>query len=125
MRKSLSLQQFDWFGRYRTKHRGKDVDDRGELPDGTEFRGVDGLRGVLVDRRLDDLVFQITRKMLTYAIGRQLEYYDELAVRKIIDRLKSDEHRFRTLIHAIVQSYPFRYKKNRVTQTATLSPKQP
>jgi len=63
--------------------------------------------------------------MLAYALGRQLEYYDELAVRQIIARLTSDQYRFRTLIHAIVQSYPFRYKKKREAQTATLSPKQP
>ncbi len=107
----FSLQQFDWFGRYRTKHRGKDVDDRGELPDGTEFRGVDGLRGVLVDRRLDDLVFQITRKMLTYAIGRQLEYYDEATVREIVAAVQDDDRKLQTLIREIVHSDTFRMKQ--------------
>jgi len=107
----FSLEQFDWFGRYRTKRRGHDVDDRGELPDGTEFRGVDGLRGVLVERRLDDLVFQITRKMLTYAIGRQLEYYDEATVREIVAAVQADDRKLKTLIREIVHSDTFRMKQ--------------
>ena len=50
--------------------------------------------------------------MLAYALGRQLEYYDEPAVRKILAQLEADDYRFQTLIKAIVNSYPFLYKKN-------------
>ena len=50
--------------------------------------------------------------MLSYAVGRQLEYYDELAVRKIILAVEKDGYRLRTLIHKVVQSYPFRYKQH-------------
>ena len=121
----FSLENYDWFGRFKTRSRRRPVDATGQFPDGTKFTGPAGLKKVIVEKRLDDLTRQLTQKMLAYALGRQLEYYDELAVRQIISRLTSDQYRFRTLIHAIVQSYPFRYKKNRVAQTATLSPKQP
>ena len=121
----FSLENYDWFGRFKRRHRRRQIDATGQLPDGTRFTGPAGLKTVVVEKRMDDLTRQLTKKMLAYALGRQLEYYDELAVRQIIARLTSDQHRFRTLIHAIVQSYPFRYKKNREAQTATLSPKQP
>ena len=50
--------------------------------------------------------------MLSYALGRQLDYYDEPAIRGIIARLEADEYRFHTLLQAVVESYPFQYKKN-------------
>lgn len=121
----FSLENYDWFGRFKTRARRRPIDATGQLPDGTKFTGPAGLKKVILEKRLDDLTRQLTQKMLAYALGRQLEYYDELAVRQIIARLTSDQYRFRTLIHAIVQSYPFRYKKTRGAQTATLSPKQP
>lgn len=108
----FSMENFDWFGRWREKDRGKPVDADGELPDGTKFTGTTGLKEIILERRFDDLTRQITRKMLSYALGRQLEYYDELAVRGIVDELERDEFKVQTLIQSIVTSYPFQYKKN-------------
>jgi len=50
--------------------------------------------------------------MLSYALGRQLEYYDEPAIRKIVTAVSADEDRMRTLILEIVNSYPFQFKMN-------------
>ena len=50
--------------------------------------------------------------MLAYSLGRQLEYYDEPAIREIIAVLEKNEYRFQTLIQEVVSSYPFQYKKN-------------
>jgi len=113
----FSLERFDWFGRTVKRRRGKPVDDIGKLPNGTEFQGPAGLKDVIVRERLPDLVRQVARKMLSYALGRQLEYYDEPAVRKIIQAVTNDEYRFRTLVYGIVESYPFRYKKNPAGET--------
>ncbi len=84
----------------------------GSLPDGTPFTGPAGLKQALLDTRHDDLVRQTVSKMLAYALGRQLEYYDEPAVRTIIARLEADDYRFQTLLQAVVESYPFQYKKH-------------
>ena len=84
----------------------------GTLPSGTTFDGPVGLKRTLLGERHDDLVRQTSTKMLAYALGRQLEYYDEPAVRKILAQLEADDYRFQTLIKAIVNSYPFLYKKN-------------
>ena len=83
----------------------------GSLPSGTAFDGPAGLKRSLLEERHDDLVRQTASKMLAYALGRQLEYYDEPALRKIIAALEADGYRFQTLVKEIVASYPFQYKK--------------
>ena len=90
----------------------KAIDAAGSLPNGTTFTGPAGLKRALLDHRHDDLVRQVVSKMLSYALGRQLEYYDEPAVRKILAALEADEYRFQTLLRSVVLSYPFQYKKN-------------
>ena len=89
----------------------------GSLPDGTAFAGPAGLKRALLEHRHDDLVRQVVSKMLAYALGRQLEYYDEPAVRTIIAALEADGYRFQTLLQEIAASYPFQYKKNRPEET--------
>ena len=100
---------------YRNIHRVIAAD--GALPDGTPFVGPAGLKRALLEHRHDDLVRQVTSRMLAYALGRQLEYYDEPAVRTIVAALEADGFRFQTLLQEIVASYPFQYKKNRADET--------
>lgn len=107
----LSLEKFDWFGRYRERYERGRIDDSGSLPTGESFAGLQGLKKVIVETRSDDLVRQVASKMLSYALGRQLEYYDEPAIRTIIERISAEENRFQPLIHQIVASYPFQYKQ--------------
>ena len=87
------------------------ISAKGTLPNGTPFAGPAELKQVLLEERHDDLVRQIVSKMLSYALGRQLEYYDEPAVRTIIKHLEANDYGFQTLIKSVVDSYPFRYKK--------------
>ena len=108
----FGLENFDFFGRYRTRNRRQVIDSKGRLPDGTEFRGVDELTEALVTHRHDDLVHQVTRKMLSYSLGRQLEYYDEAAIIRIGKALEANEFRMKTLIKQVVLSYPFQYKQH-------------
>jgi hypothetical protein len=110
----FSLEGYDFFGRARSGRRGprSSPDVRGQLPNGTTFEGLQGLKQVIVQQRLDDLCKQVSRKLLSYALGRQLEYYDEPALSKIVAAVERDEYRFQTLIHEIVDSYPFQYKQS-------------
>jgi len=108
----LSLENFDWFGRWRTRVRGRRIEAEVRLPDGTEFEGPAGLKRMIVQQRMDDLAAQTTRKMLAFALGRQLEYYDEKTVRGIVGAWKQDDYRMQSLITRIVTSYPFQYKRN-------------
>ena len=90
------------------------IEAGGALPGGPAFDGPAGLKRTLLAERHDDLVRQTASKMLAYALGRQLEYYDEPALRTIIAALEADGYRFRTLVKGIVDSYPFQYKKRQL-----------
>ena len=107
----FALEEFEWFGRYQPTRRGKRVDTTGKLPGGSTFRGLAGLSRTIVDERIDDLSMQLSRKMLSYALGRQLEYYDEATVRDLVSELSDHDRRLRTLIHAIVQNETFQMKQ--------------
>ena len=102
----FGLESYAEFGQWRDG-----IDDRGTLPSGAKFRGPAGLKLALIDERLDDLGSQAIRKMLAYALGRQLEFYDEATVKEIAARLKPTGYRFGDLVLAITESYPFTMKR--------------
>ena len=77
------------------------------MPEGAEFTGLVELSDVLVKERIHDLTEQICRRMFSYALGRQLEYFDESTVRDLVERVNGDDRRIRSLIHAIVMSDTF------------------
>jgi hypothetical protein len=109
----LSLENFDFFGRWRTKagRRGGEIDSTGQLPGGSTFTGPAGLKQVIVEEKLDELVRQLSKKMLSFALGRQLEWYDEPAIRELTTAMAENDNRFQTLIFAIANSYPFQHKR--------------
>lgn len=107
----FALEEFEWFGRYRPQREGKRVDTIGMLPNGTEVNGLRGLAATLVAEQSEDLGEQLTRKLLAYALGRQLEYFDEALVRALTNSLNSDKGRVNTLIRAITQSETFLNKQ--------------
>ena len=72
----FSLENFDLDGRWRTTDGTSPIDASGQLVDGTRLTGVNDLRAALLSRS-DAFVTSLTEKLLTYALGRRLEYYDE------------------------------------------------
>ena len=108
----FGLQSFDAIGRWRNEEAGKPVDSSGVMPDGREFDGPVELKQVLLERK-DEFVKNLCARMLSYALGRKLEYYDEAAVRRIFDEVKNDDYRAGSLIRAVVGSYPFRYRDSK------------
>jgi hypothetical protein len=77
----------------------------GVFPDGSKFQGAAGLKNMLLQS--DRFVPTVTEKLLTYALGRGLEYYDAPAVRAIVRNGARDDYRFSSMIAGIVQSPPF------------------
>ncbi len=102
----FALENFDSLGKWRTVSDGAPIDAAAALPDGTQFQGVAGLRTLLVSHR-DDFVRTFTEKLLAYAVGRGVEYYDRPAVRKITREAAADNYRWSALIAGIVKSTPF------------------
>ena len=108
----LALENFDAVGRWReTDASGEPLDVSGELPDGTRFMGVAELKQALLANP-EPFLRTLTEKLLTYALGRGLEYTDAPAVRKIVRDAASREHRFSALVLGIVKSVPFRQRRS-------------
>jgi mono/diheme cytochrome c family protein len=103
----FALENFDAIGRWRdVDESAQVVDTSGMLPDGTEFNGVGELRAALLTPPTR-FVTTLSEKLLTYALGRGLEYYDAPAVRKVVRDTADDNYRFASLIVEIVKSLPF------------------
>ncbi len=106
----FSLENFDAIGQWRDIDAdGQPVDALGALPGAAEHRGVDGLEDALL-RRPELFAGTLTENLLTFALGRGVEYYDAPAVRKIVSDAQRDEYRFSTLILGIVKSVPFQMR---------------
>jgi hypothetical protein len=88
------------------------IDASGVLPDGTTFAGPDEFRQALLTRR-DDFIRTFTEKLLTYALGRGLEYYDAPAIRRIKREAAPSNYRWSSVVQAIVKSPPFQMRRSR------------
>ena len=106
----FSLENFDLIGEYRDEDGGVPVNATGKLADGTALNGPASLRKALLDRR-DAVAATATEKLLTYALGRRVEYFDMPAVRAIVRDAARQEYRFSSLITGIVKSVPFTMKR--------------
>lgn len=108
----FSLENFDGIGTWRSAEGGTPVDASATLPDGTSFEGPDGLRDLLLGQ--EELFAEtVTEKLLTYALGRGVEYYDRPAVREIARKAASNDYRWSALIQGIVESTPFQMRRSR------------
>jgi hypothetical protein len=107
----FALENFDAIGRWRTTDAGIAVDAAAVLADQTTtFEGPAGLRRVLLSRS-EQFVETVTEKLLTYALGRGLEYYDRPVVRAITRDAEADDYRWSSLILGVVDSTPFRMRR--------------
>ena len=106
----FSLEHYDAVGAFRTQDVGRPVDSSARMPDGAEFDGLGGLQKILLDHK-DEFAHAFTERLLTYALGRGLEYYDQPTVRAIAHAAVLDDYRIRTIILGIVKSEPFNFRR--------------
>ena len=108
----FALESFDAIGRYRQVDEWfNEIDTSGVLPDGTAFDGAAELREALVQQP-ERFVSTFTEKLMTYALGRGLEYYDMPAVRKIVREAEASDYHMQSIIIGIVNSYPFLHRRS-------------
>jgi hypothetical protein len=107
----FALENFDALGRWRMLEEGKAVDASGGLPDGSRFSGVDGLETGLLNRP-EIFTSTLTEKLLTFALGRGVEFHDAPAVRKIVREAKTNEYRFSSIVVGITKSTPFTMRRS-------------
>jgi Protein of unknown function (DUF1592)/Protein of unknown function (DUF1588)/Protein of unknown function (DUF1587)/Protein of unknown function (DUF1585)/Protein of unknown function (DUF1595)/Cytochrome C oxidase, cbb3-type, subunit III len=108
----FALENFDAVGHWRTSDEGASIDPSGTLFNGARVDGPAALRQMLLSRP-EVFVGVMTEKLLTYALGRGLEYYDMPAVRKIVRDAAGQDFRFSSLVLGIVNSAPFEMKMRR------------
>jgi hypothetical protein len=108
----FALEPFDAIGQARTRDEGGAIDASGQLVDGTVIDGPVALRRALA-RRSERFVSTLSEKLLTYALGRGLDYYDRPAVRTIVREASYRDQRFSALVLGIVKSVPFQMTEAR------------
>lgn len=122
----FALENFDATGAWRTEDSGNPIDASGQLVDGTQLNGPASLRQALLNYS-DQYVRTVTERLLTYALGRGVEYYDMPVVRAIDHEAARNNYRFSSLVMGIVKSEPFRMNmkvKEGAPQLASTSPNQ-
>lgn len=105
----FSLEKFDPLGRVRQLDRGLEIDDSARLPEGTEFRGISGLRTVVLERR-DEFAANLCRRLAGYALCRSLDRFDDCVIDRCLEKLKQNEWRSGVVLEEIILSYPFRHR---------------
>jgi hypothetical protein len=103
----FSLEPFDGIGLRRTLDENQAIDPKSKVYDGTEIDGPVGLRKWLVSKYSDQFVEVAAEKLLTYALGRGVEYQDMPLVRSISHDASKQDNRFSALVMAVVKSKPF------------------
>jgi hypothetical protein len=107
----FGLENFDPTGKWRAvDEMYVPIDASGNLPDGTKFGGAPELRAVLV-KRPERFVSALTEKLLTYALGRGVEYYDMPAVRKIVKDAAASRYQLSNIVLGITRSMPFQMRR--------------
>ncbi len=106
----LALENFDVTGAWRIRDNMVPVDSTGTLYDGTKMKGPAGLREALL-KHSDTLIRNFTENLMSYALGRRVEYYDEPTVRAIARKAAQNDNRFSEFVFGIVNSAAFQMAK--------------
>jgi hypothetical protein len=106
----LALENFDAIGRWRSQMPGgAPIDASGAMPDGTKFDGPSELRQLLV-RNPEQFAIVVAEKLLTYALGRGIEFYDAPAVRQITRGAAANNYSMSSLVMGVIKSTPFQMR---------------
>lgn len=108
----FGFENYDAVGAWREKDESGPLDTKATLPDGREFNGAVEFKQILMERK-DEFVRNLIEKMLTYALGRGVEFFDAPTVRAIQAEMAKNDYTLSTLVAEIAKSYPFLHRRNR------------
>jgi hypothetical protein len=106
----FALENFDAIGQWRTIDAHAPIDASAVLVDGTAFSGPAELKKVLLDRR-EQVVRTVAENLMTYALGRGVEYYDQPSIRQIVREAAASQYRWSAIMLGIVKSPPFQMRR--------------
>jgi mono/diheme cytochrome c family protein len=107
----FSLENFDGIGAWRTTDAGVTIDSTGIMPDGRTYQGLSGLRNILSASH-DRFVATVAEKLLIYALGRGVDFYDQPAIRRIVRDAAANDYRWSSIVLGIAKSVPFQMRIN-------------
>lgn len=105
----FGLENFDGLGRWREMEHDLAIDSSGQLPSGESFRGPEELKQILL-RRSGEFERHLVKKMLGFALGRELNKFDDCVINDCLERLNADGHRASVVIETIALSFPFQHR---------------
>ena len=108
----FAMENFDAVGKWRDQDAGKPIDVSSKLPDGTVVDGIQGVRDLILHDP-ERFVGAVTQKLLMYGIGRNVQYFDAPAIRKIVRDAAASDYTFASLVLGVAQSDPFQMRKTR------------
>src|SRR5262249_10335018 len=108
----MALETFDPVGKWRDRDQDQPIDASGTLGDGKEVKCSEDLKSQLRSRE-DEFGRCFVERMLTYALGRKLEYYDAATVKRISEAVAQDGYKFSRVVVEVAKSYPFRHRRVR------------
>lgn len=120
----LSLEAYTAVGTWREKEEGRPINTDGQLITGEKFRDVLELSRIIAVERREDFHRCLTEKLLTYALGRGVEYYDAPTVERIVQQLEQNGGKMHTLVRGIVESAPFQSRRGDGAEKPTTPPKK-
>jgi len=109
----LGMENFNALGMWRDIERGQTIETAGKLITGETFNNIQELKHILAANHKFDFYRCLTQKLLTYALGRGIEYYDVETVDQIVARLDQENGRFGALLMGVIESAPFQEQRNR------------
>jgi hypothetical protein len=118
----LALENFNAMGIWRDTEQERPIDASGTLLTGEEFGGIRDLKRILKENHDRNFYRCVTEKLLTYALGRGLEYYDEHTVDQIVEQLVADEGKFSTLVNGVINSAAFQRQRRPNNDKVAVSP---
>jgi hypothetical protein len=118
----FALENFNAVGQYRVNDPDTQtpIDTTGQLPNGTVIKGPEDLRRAIVDRPDHQFAQTLTENLMTYALGRSLDYQDMPTVRRIVKQAAADNYTFKSLVMGVVSSDAFRKRESDATDHATV-----
>jgi hypothetical protein len=107
----FTLEGFDATGKLRTHEGQHPIDNIGELKNNVKIKGPQGLKKYILDEKRDEYLHHFTAKLLGFALGRSLDYYDDCVIESILEKTHQQKYRFNDLVVEMVKTLPFRFRR--------------
>ena len=107
----LGLENFNAIGQYRRKEKDQPIDSAGQLVTGEKFNDIASLKEILATKRREDFYRCLSEKLLIYATGRGMEYYDSTTIDLLVQRLNKSAGNFKDLLVGVIESAPFQKRR--------------